>query len=48
MTIDDPKAYTRPCTATVNHRLLSDTQLIEFVCIDKSAVHDVGGDGQSR
>jgi hypothetical protein len=26
----------------VNNRLLVDTQLIEFVCIDKSAQHYVG------
>ena len=39
VTVDDPKAYTRPFTATVNNRLLPDTQLIEFVCIDKSAQH---------
>ena len=43
VTVDDPKAYTKPFTATVNNRLLVDTQLIEFVCIDKSAQHYVGG-----
>jgi hypothetical protein len=42
VTIDDPKAYTKPFTATVNNHLLADTQLIEFVCIDKSAQHYVG------
>ena len=46
VTIDDPKAYTKPFTATINNRLLSDTQLIEFVCIDKSAQHYVGSDGR--
>jgi hypothetical protein len=46
VTIDDPKAYTKPFTATVNNRLLADTQLIEFVCIDKSAIHYVGADGK--
>ena len=46
VTVDDPKAYTKPFTATVNNRLLSDTQLIEFVCIDKSAQHHVGGNGK--
>jgi hypothetical protein len=46
VTIDDPKAYTRPFTATVNNRLLLDQQLIEFVCIDKSAAHYVGGAGK--
>jgi hypothetical protein len=46
VTIDDPKAYTKPFTATVNNRLLPDTQLIEFVCIDKSAQHYVGAEGK--
>jgi hypothetical protein len=46
VTVDDPKAYTKPFTATVNNRLLPDTQLIEFVCIDKSAQHYVGADGK--
>jgi hypothetical protein len=46
VTIDDPKAYTKPFTATVNNHLLPDTQLIEFVCIDKSAQHYVGGPGK--
>ena len=47
VTIDDSKAYTKPFTATINNRLLSDTQLIEFVCIDKSAEHYVGSDGKA-
>lgn len=41
-TIDDPKAYTKPFTATFYYRLSADTQLIEFVCLDKDAVHYVG------
>jgi len=45
VTIDDPKAYTRPFTATVTYRLSPDTQLIEFVCLDKSSQHYVGADG---
>jgi hypothetical protein len=46
VTIDDPKAYTRPFTAKVTNRLLAETQLIEFVCLDKSAVHYVGADSK--
>jgi hypothetical protein len=46
VTIDDPKAYTRPFTAKVMNRLLPDTQLIEFVCLDKDAQHYVGGSSQ--
>jgi hypothetical protein len=44
VTVDDPNAYTKPFTARVNNRLLPDTQLIEFVCLDKDAQHYVGGD----
>ncbi len=42
-TIDDSKAYSKPFTATINYRISPDTQLIEFVCIDKDAQHYVGG-----
>ncbi|MNC87502.1 hypothetical protein D3C83_32310 [compost metagenome] len=34
VTIDDAKAYTRPWTVRVNQRLLPDTDLIEFVCLE--------------
>jgi len=42
----EPWAYTKPFSATVNNRLVPDTQLIEFVCIEKSAVHYVGASGK--
>jgi hypothetical protein len=32
ITIDDPKAYTKPWTVTQNVRLLPDTELLEFIC----------------
>jgi len=32
ITVEDPKAYTRPWTVRVNQRLIPDQQLIEFVC----------------
>jgi len=32
LTIDDPKAYTRPWTAHLHPELIPDTELIEFVC----------------
>jgi hypothetical protein len=32
VTIDDPMAYTEPFTVRVNHRLLVDEEIIEFVC----------------
>ena len=41
-TLDDPKAYTKPFSAKMYYRLSTDTQLIEFVCLDKDASHYVG------
>ena len=41
-TIDDPKVYTKPFTAKLYSRLSPETQLIEFVCLDKDASHYVG------
>jgi len=32
MTIDDPKAYTRPWTIYVEMALQPDTELLEFIC----------------
>jgi hypothetical protein len=32
ITIEDPKAYTKPFTVRVNQRIMVDTDLIEFVC----------------
>jgi hypothetical protein len=32
VTIDDPKAYTKPWTVTVHQHILADTDIIEFVC----------------
>lgn len=32
ITVEDPKAYTRPWTAHVRHQLMLDTDLFEFVC----------------
>jgi hypothetical protein len=34
ITIDDPKAYTRPWTAAVELGLLPATQLMEFICLE--------------
>jgi hypothetical protein len=41
VTIDDPKAYTKPWTVTVHQRIMVDTELIEFVCQEneKDAPH---------
>ena len=43
VTIDDPKAYTRPWTVRVNQRLLVDgTDLIEFVCQENQKFNPAG------
>jgi hypothetical protein len=44
ITIDDPKAYTKPWTITENPSLLADTDLLESVCEEnnKDAQHIVG------
>jgi len=34
ITIDDPKAYTRPWTVKVNQVLVPDTDLLEFICLE--------------
>ena len=41
VTIDDPKAYTKPWTVTVRQHIMVDTELIEFVCQEneKDAAH---------
>ena len=41
VTVDDPKAYTKPWTVTLNQRMLPDAELIEFVCAEneKSSKH---------
>jgi hypothetical protein len=41
VTIDDPKAYTKPWTVTVHQHIMVDTDIIEFVCQEneKDAPH---------
>jgi hypothetical protein len=43
-TVDDPKTFTKPWTAKLNQRLLPDTELIEFICLEnnRSVSHLVG------
>src|SRR6202451_931832 len=36
VTINDPKAYTKPWTVTEGMRLLADTDLLEFVCTENN------------
>ena len=44
ITIDDPKAYTKPWTAELHPELIPDTELLEFVCNEneKDLSHLVG------
>ena len=44
ITVDDPKAYTKPWTAKMTQRIMLDTELIEFVCAEnnRSIPHLVG------
>ncbi len=48
VTIDDPKAYTKPWTVRVNQRLMPDTDLIEFVCAENNQFNPATGSRQSR
>jgi len=44
VTIEDPKAYTKPFTVRVNQQIMPDTELIEFICQenDRSGPHLIG------
>jgi len=43
VTIDDPKAYTKPWGVTIPYGLLADTELIEAICAhEKDMPHMVG------
>jgi hypothetical protein len=46
ITVEDPKAYTKPFTVRVNHQLMPDNSLMEFVCEERDAKHYVGKDGK--
>lgn len=47
ITIDDPKAFTRPFTLRADKTLMADTDLLEGVCEnDGSAPHMLGGTGK--
>jgi hypothetical protein len=34
VTVDDPKAYTKPWTVTIKERLIADTELIDEICLE--------------
>jgi hypothetical protein len=43
VTVDDPKAYTKPWTVTIKQRLVPDNELLEFICNEneRSSAHFV-------
>ena len=44
VTIDDPKAYLRPWTIKLHHKIVLDTELIDYICTEneKDVGHMVG------
>ncbi|HXD75213.1 MAG TPA: hypothetical protein VN628_15800 [Vicinamibacterales bacterium] len=44
VTIDDPKAYTKPFTVRLNQKVVPDEELIEFICgeNERSTAHMIG------
>ena len=34
VTVDDPKAYTRPWTVTLRQRIAVDTELVDEICLE--------------
>jgi len=44
LTINDPKAYTKPWTVTLNQVIVLDTELLDYICLEneKSVAHLVG------
>jgi hypothetical protein len=34
VTVDDPKAYTKPWTVTLRQRLAVDTELVDEICLE--------------
>ena len=45
LTVDDPKAYTKPWTIQLTHSILLNTELLDYICSEneKDDVHLVGG-----
>jgi hypothetical protein len=34
LTVDDPKAYTRPWKVTLRQQILADTEIIDEICLE--------------
>src|SRR5678816_1556590 len=43
ITVDDPKAYTRPWSVSLTQRLMVDSEMLEFICLEneRSSTHYV-------
>jgi len=50
ITVEDPKAYTKPWTVKINQRIMLNTDLIEFICDEneQSDAHLVGKDPNGK
>jgi hypothetical protein len=50
ITIDDPKAYTKPFTIDMNMKIMIDTQMIEEFCLEneKDSIRLVGAGGGNQ
>ena len=44
ITVNDPKAYTRPWNASLTQRIMVDSEMLEFICLEneKSSRHYIG------
>jgi hypothetical protein len=40
VTVDDPKAYTKPWTVTLKQRIVVDTELIDEICLENEKFHN--------
>jgi hypothetical protein len=48
VTIDDPKAYTKPFTVRVNQEIMVDTEMIEFICNENNHFLEYLNPGQIK
>jgi hypothetical protein len=48
VTIDDPKAYTKPFTVRVNQEIVVDTEMIEFICNENNRFLEYLNPGQIK
>ena len=39
VTVDDPKAYTKPWTVKLNQILMLDTDLLDYICLENEKTY---------